>query len=174
MATPTENMTDPEAPYGRKNDGTPKKRPGPPKGSSGPGNTRTRVGAGPRAATKARQVDYRPGILGISQALSLPLSMSEKTLPDAWAIDSYAPGVAEALNQLAEERPEVAAMLDRILAAGPYGALIAALLPMLIQIAYNHGLIPESIAEKTGAHSPQAIIMSLREQRKAPDVAQAA
>ncbi len=160
----TENVTDIQAPYGRKADGTPKKKPGPSRGAP-LGGPRRKTPTPPRQTTRKTSVDYSPGILGIAQALSLPLTMSRSTLPDAWAIQNAAPGIASALNQLAQDRPEVAAMLDRILAAGPYGALIAAVIPMLVQIAANHRLIPQNLAMQLGAVAPEDIIEHLRQER---------
>jgi hypothetical protein len=171
MSTPVEVViekvtVDADAPYGRKADGTPREKPGPKPGAS--------AGSGPRpkpsqARSKAKSkgsTDYRPGLMGIGQMFALPLSFSEKTLPDAWAIEQTFPGIAEALNDLAAERPEVAAMLDRLLAVGPYGALIAAILPLVIQIATNHGYIPAEVATNLGAQDPKAIIDHLRSQRE--------
>lgn len=169
MTTPVEvvvEKVDEEAPYGRKADGTPREKPGPKPGAPSASQGRARASsAGPKRKAKGA-TDYRPGLLGIAQMVSLPLSFSEKTVPDAWAIDQTAPGIAEALNDLAAERPEVAAMLDRILAAGPYGALIAALLPLVIQIATNHGLIPPAVSASLGAHDPATIVEHLKAQRE--------
>jgi hypothetical protein len=61
---------------------------------------------------------------------------------DAAAISVHAPPIASALNDLAHERPEVAAVLDRILQVGPYGIVIAAVAPLALQILCNHGGIP--------------------------------
>jgi hypothetical protein len=62
---------------------------------------------------------------------------------DAAAITIHAPNIASALNQLAQERPEIAAVLERVLQVGPYGVLIAAVAPLALQILANHGALPE-------------------------------
>jgi hypothetical protein len=65
---------------------------------------------------------------------------------DSRAVTIYAPGIAETLNTLAQERPEVAAALERVLTVGPYGAVIAATVPLVLQILTNHGRIPPGTA----------------------------
>jgi hypothetical protein len=61
---------------------------------------------------------------------------------DAAAITIHAPNIAEALDQLANERPEIAAILDRVLQVGPYGVLIAAVAPLALQLLANHEALP--------------------------------
>jgi hypothetical protein len=157
------------APYGLKADGTPKRKPGPAKGSPAPAAPRRK--SAPRAAASKGGTDYRPGINGLFQAVCLPLSFAAPA--DAAAVSNYAPGIAEALNDLAKDRPEVAAMLERILQVGPYGMLIAAVVPLGVQLATNHDLIPEAVAVQMGATPKRKILAQLREQaeraRRVPD-----
>jgi hypothetical protein len=153
---------DPEAPYGRKPDGTPykvdpsvyAKRDANRKARKGkaPG-TGTTAPAPPRKPTtgQARQAPKRPDYrTGIVQLCSLPAGVlvaaggtlgRRDLLADGATISYYAPGVADALQGLADNDPRVAAVLDKVLSAGPYGALVAALVPMFAQVAANHGLI---------------------------------
>jgi hypothetical protein len=106
---------------------------------------------GTSARTKKRQgTDYTPGITGLLQLAAVPLTVAGAQgnpafLADAKVITVYSPGIAEALNDLAQERPEVAAVLDRVLKAGPYGALIAAIVPMTCQILANHKIVPPGV-----------------------------
>lgn len=79
------------------------------------------------------------GVVG-SQTNNIPL------VADAAVINAYAPKIGEAVNDLAQERPEVAAVLDKVLKAGPYAALMGAVVPMAIQILANHKVIPAGIA----------------------------
>jgi hypothetical protein len=64
---------------------------------------------------------------------------------DAAAITIHSENIAEALDQLAHERPEIAAVLDRVLQVGPYGVLIAAVAPLALQILANHGAVPAGV-----------------------------
>jgi hypothetical protein len=76
---------------------------------------------------------------------------------DGFCVAQHTPPIADAVADLAVERPEVAAALDKIMAVGPYGALIGAVLPLAIQIAHNHNKVPEPMARAMGAHSRQDI-----------------
>lgn len=106
--------------------------------------------SGPKSRTRKNTgTDYREGILGMLQIPAMGLALAGAKNPvfaaDSIVIQSYSPGIAEALNNLAHDKPEVAAALDRVLAVGPYGAIIAAVLPMAMQLLTNHGVIPAGI-----------------------------
>jgi hypothetical protein len=158
--TPPVDMVsgDTEAPYGRKSDGTPRSRPG-----RKPGQ---RTGTGRTAQPRERKssaapvpVNYRDPILGLFQIPAGALALAGMQRPvfaaDAAAITIHAPNIAEALDQLAHERPEVAAVLDRVLQVGPYGVLIAAVAPLVLQILTNHEAIPPGIM---GTHPPDVLV----------------
>jgi hypothetical protein len=153
-ATPPIDMVNPdtEAPYGRRADGTPRAKPGRrPGAQSRP--TRTRSTPPPTIA------DYKTPILGLFQIPAGALAMAGMRRPvfaaDAAAITIYSPNIAEALDQLAHERPEVAAVLDRVLQVGPYGVLIAAAAPLVLQLLANHNAVPPGIM---GTVPPETLI----------------
>lgn len=168
------DTVDPEAPYGRKADGTPKAKPGRPAGTpDGRPRTRTTQRRTPRmsppsrrkqSAAKSKQAgpDYRPGITGILQLVAAPLMVAGVKSPacalDAATITLYADPLADACQQTAEQQPQFAAVLDRVLQVGPYGALLGAVLPMAVQIAANHGLLPEPAARAMGALSAEELM----------------
>lgn len=125
---------------------------------------------GARAAGKPQprpkgQPDYRPGLNGLVQLASMPLVMVGMAKPvflaDAAAITQHGPPIVEAVNDLAHEDPRLAAVLDRVLSMGPYGALIAAVLPLGAQVLANHKLIPAGVARALGATDPDALITNL-------------
>lgn len=115
---------------------------------------------------KSYGTDYTEGV---TRLLSMPAAMlgvigsQTNNLPlvaDAAVVDHYAPQVAAAVNDLAQERAEVAAVLDRVLKAGPYAALIGAVVPMAFQILANHKVVPPGMggtmtAEQVLGLSPQ-------------------
>ncbi|WP_333746434.1 hypothetical protein, partial [Streptomyces sp. IBSBF 2950] len=70
---------------------------------------------------------------------------------DGFCVAQHTPPIADAVADLAVERPEVAAALEKILTVGPYGALIGAMLPLAVQIAHNHKKVPEPMARAMGA-----------------------
>lgn len=152
-------VEDEDAPYGRKADGTPKAKPGPrgprtPKSPTAPGLSapkpvKTSTPRKTRSAPVA--VDYRPGVLGITQLIAAPLALAGRMnvafAYDSLTISRYAPALAEAANNLAQQEPAVAAALDKVLQVGPYGEIIGVALVMAVQMAVNHGKVsPDAVA----------------------------
>jgi len=142
---------DPAAPFGRKPNGQPYQR-DPKQYQTRSANQRKRQGAtAPRprkssSGDKAMAVDYRPAVAGL---LSIPTAMlavgatvNKSLALDAMAVSIHTPAIASAVNELALSDDRVAAVLDKLLAVGPYGALFGALLPLGMQIAANHGMMP--------------------------------
>jgi hypothetical protein len=141
------------APYGLKKDGTAAKQRGR-RAGTGPGKS-------PKSTSKKSAIDYRPGVKGILQIPTGVLtgmglaSKNDMFLADAYTIGMYTDGIAEALNDLAQDNHQIAGVLDRALAAGPYSALIMAVLPMMAQLGVNHGVIPPGSARLMGSgHDP--------------------
>lgn len=164
-------MADLEAPYGRRADGTPKKKPGPaagtPRGTSAPRKAapaapRPTRKTGPRAKVSAALPDYREGVAGLLQIPAFILASAGRLNPvleyDGIAVAVATPNIAEAVNSLAQEEPRVAAVLDKILQVGPYGAILGAVVPLIAQIAVNHKKIP---AGTLGTQEPEALKASL-------------
>jgi hypothetical protein len=143
---------DDDAPYGRKADGSPKAKPGRrPKGgiprTAKIQPARPRKTAAPRTTTKKPAgPDYAGAVMGLLQlpaaGLALAGAKNPQFLADALTLELHGPPVAQALAEVAQEQPAVAAVLDRLMHVGPYGALIAAVSPLIFQVAANHGLFP--------------------------------
>lgn len=145
-------------------DGSYAKKRGRKKGSGGSSAGTDNVRAMPRKSAKKTATggtDYRPGIEGIFQLVAVPLAFTSPL--DAWAVGAHSPSIAEALNDLARERPEVAAVLDRILQVGPYGALIGAVLPLAAQIMTNHKKLPAEMAKTLGAIPRETLIKAMKD-----------
>lgn len=174
-------VTDPSAPYGRDSDGTlldkdgnraerglkadgsAKVKPGPPPGTKagaalGKPNTKTKT----KTTTRKGGKDYTPGVMGL---FSIPIgacaglgaaTKNDTFLADAATLNGYAPGIAAALNDLAQENHQIAGVLDRALQVGPYSALIMATMPMVAQLARNHELLPPGIAGALGGSNDPA------------------
>ena len=159
---------DPEAPYGRKADGTPRAKPG--RKASDDSTPRQSAPKPARKPTAARArvstaVDYRPGIAGLLQVPAAGLAMAGRFKPelayDAAAIAVHTPSIADALNTLAQEEPRVAAVLDRVLAIGPYGAIVGVFVTLTAQIAVNHKRLPAEAGAAFGAVEPDTLMASM-------------
>lgn len=154
----------PEYPYGRRADGSPKGKPGP----RGNGEPKLAAAPKPRKATTAKPAaksaapDYRPGIMGLLQIPSMALSVIGRQTKnpalqaDGYALAMHAPALAEALNETAKHQPPVARALESIMKAGPYGAIIAAVVPLAMQLAANHRIINPTPA--MGVHDPADLV----------------
>lgn len=129
---PTTSATE-NAPYGYTASGRVRKRP--------LGSRSHKPGRKQKSGT-----DYRDGINGVSQIIATGLAIAGDKNPvllaDAVAVTQHAPNISESLNSLAHERPEVAAVLDKVLQVGPYGLVIGAMVPLFAQIMTNHKIAP--------------------------------
>lgn len=120
-----------------------------------------RPSSGTRSRKKSQGTDYTEGIIGMMQLPAGVLGIvgaqtnSVPLVADSAVITAHAPHVAEALNALAQERPEVAAVLDKVLRAGPYGAILGAVLPMGLQLLANHKVVPAGLM---GTVTPEQVI----------------
>lgn len=161
---------DPTAPYGRTATGAPRGKPGPAKGTT----TRNRRMPGappkvtPRSPSASRaKPDYRPGINGLLQLAAAPLAMfgartgNVAYQADAAALVAYAPPLAAGLQSVADSDPRVAALLDRVLKAGPYAVILTPLVQLGMQLAVNHGLVPIELGAQVGAMAPQDLITAV-------------
>jgi hypothetical protein len=127
----------------------------------------------PRKSKRKTGTDYRAGIEGLLQLPAAGLMLAGmqsgklELVADAATITNAAPGIAEALSDLANDQPQVAAVLDKVLKAGPYGALIAAVVPMAMQLMANHKVVPVGVM---GTVDPGVVIQRMAE-KEAKDAA---
>lgn len=160
---------DPEAPYGRKADGTPKRKPGPQKkaGSTAvpraprPAARATRKPAATRVASRG-PVDYTDTITGVLQLFAIPLGLAGRAkieyAYDAAALTAFAPGIAEFGNEAAQNEPRIAALLDKVMMIGPYGKGLALALGLGAQLMVNHKVIPLEVGGPMGAMAPDKLM----------------
>jgi len=150
----------PEAPYGYTDKGEPRKGPFRPR----PGRKRTKpaTAARPRAKGGKFGKDHRPALAGVVQVALVPFGIAGRRNPvflaDAVAVADHSPDIIEALNDLAQDNAVLARVFERIGQVGPYGALVAALTPLVAQLGVNHGAIDLAVAEPLGARDPVEVL----------------
>lgn len=159
----------PDYPYGRRADGAPRAKPG--RASTG---TAPRMVGAPKPRKTARppvkknEPDYRPGIMGLLQIPIMGMSMIGRQTKnpalqaDGMALAMHAPALAEALNETARAQPAVGRALESIMKAGPYGAIIGAMVPLVMQLAANHKLM--NPAPAMGIHDPADLVAANNQQ----------
>lgn len=85
-------------------------------------------------------------------------------LADAGAIGLHLPRMAMEAGRLADSNPAVAKFVDPLIAAGPYTALLAASLPLVLQLAVNHGKLPVEAVISMGVVPPAVLEMQMRQE----------
>jgi hypothetical protein len=128
-----DTVTEPEAPWGRRKDGTPRKRPG-----RKPGSPRT-----PRKATgrkSAPQIDYGVPVRQLGQLVGTACLMRGQRA-DALTVGMFTGPLADATNRLAHEVPSIARVCEYLMTVGPYGEFLTVAVALGMQLAANHGMI---------------------------------
>lgn len=141
-----ETETRPEdAPWGYKADGTPYKR----DPSRYQKRSARRTATAPKARAKSKGPNYRDSVLGLVQIVGLPLAAAgtrnDVFLADLITLNATAPAIADAVDQIAQTNPAVAKALEKLAEVGPFGLLIGAMAPLILQGCCNHGLIPAGV-----------------------------
>jgi hypothetical protein len=129
----------------------------------------------PRAATKtptpaaveehySAEVDRRStGLNGLAQ-MAQGLCAVTGLYADAATIGMFFPPVATELSKVADKNESVAKPIDFLIAIGPYGALIGAVMPFAFQIAANHGWIDASRMAAQGVVPPAVLEAQMKTQ----------
>lgn len=142
----------PEAPYGYKEDGTPKKAAGRPKsGADRARVTSQRTGGappGPGTADPGQDARIRTGMQGWAQIGGVLLAVGAKTVKepgtklalqaDAITVMSTGEDLAEACVTTAAADANFARVMDRLCALGPYAALLEVGGKLTTQLVRNH------------------------------------
>ncbi len=115
-------------------------------GRTPPRKATARQRTGKEPAAKGQ--DYRPAVGALIQLVAMPLAVAGRfwaplTL-DSWAVSRAAPDLVEVGHELLVDNPAWAATVERAAQLGPWGKAGLVLLPLALQIAANHRLVPAS------------------------------
>jgi hypothetical protein len=122
-------------------------------------------GGTPRTRTPRATIgDQRQqAVLGLFQA-GQALCVFTKNYADAAAIGSHAENISSEVSTLAATDDKVAKVVDSLLIVGPYSALIMAVLPLAMQIAVNHNVLPAG--KVPGTVDPRVLSTSIEAEMK--------
>lgn len=98
----------------------------------------------------------RDGLLGLAQLVG-GVCLVTGQYADAAAIGRHFPPLAKAAADLADENETVAKPIDFLIQIGPYGAIIAAGLPLVLQLLANHKVIDASAMSSQGVVPPAVL-----------------
>lgn len=96
------------------------------------------------------------GLDGLGQ-LGQGICIIAQQYADAAAVGKYWPPISIELSKLAETNKSVATTVDFLIGVGPYGALIAAVLPLALQIGANHKLVDAERMSSYGIVVPEVL-----------------
>lgn len=83
-------------------------------------------------------------------------------LADAGAIAVHGKPVATEIARLAAHDERIARMCDTLIAITPYTALIAAVMPLALQVAVNHGMIKAEAVSSLGVVTAKTLEYEMR------------
>ena len=116
-----------------------------------------------RVDTRSVTEKRNEGLLGLAQ-LGQGILLMVGQYADAAAIGQHFPPVAQELAKVAETSDFIAKPIDFLIEVGPYGGLIAALFPLGLQIAANHGLVDASRLIGQGVVPPDVLEAQMKAQ----------
>jgi hypothetical protein len=96
--------------------------------------------------TKART----EAVTELGQFVQLPLMLT-KQYADVGAISLHWPKISGEIGKLAATNEQIAKLVDPLMTVGPYAGLITAVMPLVAQIAVNHGRVSAGVANTVPA-----------------------
>lgn len=105
----------------------------------------------PRRESLERRIGGAIASMGTGIAVAGAATGSEAVQADGLLVVQAAPNIAAALDKLAKDNPAVAVTLERMLTAGAWSGVIAAVTPVALGIAANHGALPRPLLDALGA-----------------------
>lgn len=105
---------------------------------------------------KGRHAERIDAVDGIFQLAGLGCIMTGQ-YADAGAIDMHGHGVSVEVAELAAKNDGVAKVVDTLLQVGPYAGLVAAVMPLAMQLLANHKVVPAEKMSAGGVVSPSVL-----------------
>lgn len=102
-------------------------------------NPRQSAAVKPALARKTKERAQNLQELGTLASTGLIMA---RQYADAGAVARYFPAISTEVARLAEDNEKIGEALDTLGQVGPYAALIAAVMPLVLQIAVNHDKAP--------------------------------
>lgn len=123
-------------------------------------------------AREARVSEREDGLNGLCSLAAIPL-VATGNLADLGAVSTHTPAICHEAAALAETNDKVAKVIDRVIAVGPFAGLIAATVPLVLQILVNHGRLPAAMFGQFGVVPPEMMQhrASIELQKQAADLA---
>lgn len=135
--------------------------------------TRSKSTAAPTGMPKAMQEQHAKHVKGIKDASALPMTALGFISPiDAYTLTDLVDPFANAVATVAQDTPQLAAVLDKLGGAGGWGTVVALVGLATLQVMHNHDRIPEHVARIAGV-KPKSETIRILEQRGAALAAQA-
>lgn len=108
------------------------------------------------------------GIGGLFQLAAFGLLVSGQRA-DAIAVASHGPNIATETAKIADTNEQFARVADQLADMGPYGALITAVTPMIVQILVNHGRLKAEQLRMDGVYSRERLLELADEEQNSDD-----
>lgn len=83
---------------------------------------------------------------------------------DAGAIGMHGPPIAHEVAELAKNNSQVAKGVDLLLQVGPYAGLVAAIMPLVLQLMANHEVIPADKMSGANIVKPEVLESQIKTQ----------
>jgi hypothetical protein len=106
---------------------------------------------------KSQREIREEGLLGVGQALQ-GICVIAQQWADAGAIGMHVPRIAPELAKLADSYGFIATGVDLVIQVGPFGALLATGMPLVMQILANHKVIDATSIVGAGNVVPPEVL----------------
>lgn len=124
---------------------------------------RTRAASVPEPQQESQAQIRTRGLMGIGQ-LAQGLCVMTGLYADGAAIGQHFPGLATELANAADHSEVIAKPIDFLIEIGPYGALLAAAMPLVLQVMANHRMIDATRMFGQGIVPPEVLDAQMKAQ----------